>query len=73
MTTSKPEKPTFERLGFEGIPEGLAPEEIEVLQKLQAQLVDFILHLIQAFLRTGYYTPDHPDSKKYREPLQNGG
>ena len=69
MATSKPEKPAFDRIGFEGIPEGLSPEELEVLQKLQAQLVDFILHLIQAFLRTGYYTPDHPESKKMREGL----
>jgi hypothetical protein len=50
-------------------PEGLPPEEAERLQKLQAQLVDFILHLIQAFLRTGYYTPEHPESKKAQEGL----
>jgi hypothetical protein len=36
-----------------GIPEGLPPEEVERLQKLQAKLTDFLLHLIQAFLRTG--------------------
>ncbi len=48
-------------------PEGLPPDEAERLQKLQAQLVDFILRLIQAFLRTGYYTPDHPESKKPRK------
>ena len=69
MATPKTEKPGFERLGLEGIPEGLSPEEVEVLQKLQSQLVEFILHLIQSFLRTGYYTPDHPESKKYREGL----
>jgi HEAT repeat protein len=69
MTTAKPERPAFDRLGFEGLPEGLSPEDLEVLHKLQAQLVDFILHLIQAFLRTGYYTPDHPESKKAREGL----
>lgn len=69
MVTSKTEKLTFERIGPEGIPEGVSQEEIEILQKLQAQLVDFILHLIQAFLRTGYYTPDHPESKKAREGL----
>ena len=69
MVTSSTEKPTFERLGLEGIPEGLSPEEVEVLQKLQSQLVEFILRLIQAFLRTGYYTPEHPESKKAKEGL----
>jgi HEAT repeat protein len=69
MATPKTEKPAFERLGLEGIPEGLSPEEVEVLQKLQGHLVEFILHLIQSFLRTGYYTPDHPESKKFREGL----
>jgi HEAT repeat protein len=51
------------------IPEGLPPEEAERLQKLQVKLTDFVLHLIQAFLRTGYYTPDHPESKKAKEGL----
>jgi hypothetical protein len=69
MVTTITGKPPFERLGLEGIPEGLSPEETEVLQKLQVQLVDFILHLIQAFLRTGYYTPEHPESKKAKEGL----
>ena len=53
----------------EDSPEGLPPEETERQQKLQGQLVDFILHLIQAFLRTGYYTPEHPESKKAQEGL----
>ncbi|MBM4348793.1 MAG: HEAT repeat domain-containing protein [Deltaproteobacteria bacterium] len=52
-----------------GIPEGLPPEEVERLQKLQIRLTDFVLHLIQAFLRTGYYTSDHPESKKAKEGL----
>jgi hypothetical protein len=52
-----------------GIPESLPPEEVERLQKLQARLSDFLLHLIQAFLRTGYYTPDHPESKRAKEGL----
>ncbi|MDP2971528.1 MAG: hypothetical protein Q8P64_20320, partial [Deltaproteobacteria bacterium] len=52
-----------------GIPEGLPPEEVERLQKLQIKLTDFVLHLIQAFLRTGYYTSDHPESKKAKEGL----
>ncbi len=54
---------------LEGIPEGLPPEEVERLQKLQVKLTDFVLHLIQAFLRTGYYTPEHPESKKAKEGL----
>jgi hypothetical protein len=52
-----------------GIPEGLPSEEVERFQKLQAKLNDFVLHLIQAFLRTGYYTPDHPESKRAKEGL----
>ena len=52
-----------------GIPEGLPPEEVERLQKLQTKLTDFLLHLIQAFLRTGYYTPDHPESVRAKEGL----
>ena len=52
-----------------GIPEGLPPEEVARLQKLQSKLSDFLLHLIQAFLRTGYYTPEHPESKKAKEGL----
>ena len=54
---------------LEGILEGLPPEEVERLQKLQAKLTDFLLHLIQAFLRTGYYTPDHPESVRAKEGL----
>jgi HEAT repeat protein len=34
------------------------------LKEIKAKLADFLLALIQAFLRTGYYTPDHPQSKK---------
>ena len=34
------------------------------LKEIKANLADFLLALIQAFLRTGYYTPDHPQSKK---------
>ena len=29
-----------------------------------ARLADFVLALIQAMLRTGYYAPDHPEAKK---------
>jgi HEAT repeat protein len=69
MTTAKPLPPTPPKKGLEGIPEGLPPEEVERLQKLQARLTDFILHIVQAFLRTGYYTPDHPESIKAKEGL----
>jgi len=34
-----------------------------------AGLSDFILSLIQALLRTGYYTPEHPESKKAKQGL----
>src|SRR5512147_453696 len=54
---------------LDAIPEGLPPGEVERLQKLQAKLTSFVLHLVQAFLRTGYYTPDHPESKKAKEGL----
>jgi HEAT repeat protein len=37
--------------------------------EVQAKLAKFILSLIQAFLRTGYYTPEHPQSKKARVGL----
>ena len=60
---------TFEKKTSGGIPEGLPPEEVERLQKIQIKLTDFVLHLIQAFLRTGYYTSDHPESKKAKEGL----
>ena len=33
-------------------------------REIKAQLAQFLLALIQAFLRTGYYTPDHPESQK---------
>jgi HEAT repeat protein len=66
---SKTSDPISEKKGLGGIPEGLPPEEVERLQKLQAKLNDFVLHLIQAFLRTGYYTPEHPESKRAKEGL----
>ena len=69
MTDLKIVTPMLTKKGLEGIPEGLPPEEIERLQKLQAKLIDFLLHLVQAFLRTGYYTPDHPESARAKEGL----
>ena len=66
---SKMSETTQEKKSREGIPEGLSPEEVERLQRLQSRLTDFVLHLIQAFLRTGYYTPEHPESKKAKGGL----
>ena len=62
-------EPILEKKGQDEIPEGIPPEEAERLQRLQNRLTDFILHLIQAFLRTGYYTAEHPESKRAKEGL----
>jgi hypothetical protein len=69
MTTDPKTAPPIFTKKIDRIPEGLPPEEVERLQKLQAKLTDFLLHLIQAFLRTGYYTPDHPESARAKEGL----
>ncbi len=45
------------------------PERHPSFEDLQPKLIDFILHLIQAFLRTGYYTSEHPESKRAKEGL----
>ncbi len=37
--------------------------------EIKAKLAEFLLALIQAFLRTGYYTPDHPESQKAKVGL----
>ena len=68
MTDLKIQAPILPKK-LEGIPEGLPPEEVERLQKLHARVTDFLLHLIQAFLRTGYYTPEHPESARAKEGL----
>ena len=68
-TSDKIVTPISPRRELDGIPEDLPPEETERLHKLQAKLTSFVLYLIQAFLRTGYYTPDHPESKKAKEGL----
>jgi HEAT repeat protein len=46
--------------------ESIGPQPVadDPLKEIKAKLADFLLALIQAFLRTGYYTPDHPQSKK---------
>ena len=38
-------------------------------REIKARLAEFLLALIQAFLRTGYYTPDHPESQKAKVGL----
>lgn len=38
-------------------------------KEIKSHLAQFLLSLIQALLRTGYYTPDHPQSKKAKEGL----
>jgi hypothetical protein len=38
-------------------------------KELKEHLADFLLSLIQAFLRTGYYTPDHREAKAAKEGL----
>src|SRR4030042_605985 len=69
MVISRASEQNYGKKSVGGIPEGLPPGEVERLQQLQAKLNDFVLHLIQAFLRTGYYTPDHPESKRAKEGL----
>jgi len=51
--------------------ENLGPEPIadDPRKEIQAKLAQFVLSLIQAFLRTGYYTPDHPESKRAKVGL----
>jgi len=52
-------------------PDGLSSEPIvdDPHKEIRAKLAQFILSLIQAFLRTGYYTPDHPESQKAKTGL----
>ena len=68
MTDSKTTTPILQKKQ-EGIPEGLPPGEVERLQKLQVKLTNFLLHLIQAFLKTGYYSTEHPESARAKEGL----
>ncbi len=48
---------------------GRQPTPDDPLEKIKTKLAEFLLSLIQAFLRTGYYTPDHPQSKRAKEGL----
>jgi len=52
-------------------PDSLEPQPIpdDPHKELMANLAEFLLSLIQAFLRTGYYTPDHPEAKKAKVGL----
>ncbi len=49
-------------------PDSLEPQPIpdDPHKELMANLAEFLLSLIQAFLRIGYYTSDHPEAKKAR-------
>jgi len=59
-------------------PEVGAPEKIgppsrpdESHEEIKARLAQFLLALIQAFLRTGYYTPNHPQAKSAKVGLHD--
>jgi len=43
---------------------GPAPIPDDPHKEIKAKLGEFLLSLIQGFLRTGFYTPDHPEAKK---------
>ncbi len=55
MTTEAPEKPQVSE----------ADEE----QKLRVHLAQFVLDLIKALLKTGYYDPSHPEARQARAGL----
>ena len=42
---------------------GVLPKPDDPLAEIKARLAQFLLALIQAFLRTGYYTPNHPQAR----------
>jgi len=69
MMPPNPSKVLSEEKGLKEHAEGFPPKEADLSPHRQSQLTDFILHLIQAFLRTGYYTPEHPESKRAKEGL----
>jgi hypothetical protein len=45
------------------------PAQSDPQREIKDHLAKFLLSLIQAFLRTGYYTADHPQSKSAKEGL----
>ena len=69
MMPANPSNVISKKKGLDEIPEGFPAKESELPPHRQSQLADFILHLIQAFLRTGYYTPEHPESKRAKAGL----
>ncbi|MGE5311220.1 MAG: HEAT repeat domain-containing protein [Nitrospirota bacterium] len=54
-----------------GSPEkvGTPPRPEDPHEAIKARLAQFLLALIQAFLRTGYYTPTHPQAKSAKVGL----
>jgi len=56
-----------DRLGPENSGPGLIRGDPD--KEIKEHLAEFLLPLIQSFLRTGYYTPDHPQSKDAKEGL----
>ena len=48
---------------------GAKPKPHDPHNEIKDNLAHFLLSLIQAFLRTGYYTADHPQSKSAKEGL----
>jgi len=48
---------------------GPAPLTDDPHKEIKAKVADFLLSLIQAFLRSGFYTSDHPEAKKAKVGL----
>jgi hypothetical protein len=48
---------------------GSPPRSDVTLEMVKARLAQFLLALIQAFLRTGYYTPNHPQARSAKVGL----
>ncbi|HVO84002.1 MAG TPA: HEAT repeat domain-containing protein [Syntrophobacteria bacterium] len=48
---------------------GPPPRPEDPHEEIKARLARFLLALIQAFLRTGYYTPNHPQAKSAKVGL----
>jgi len=68
---SMPERPVKSDISLEetiALPH-VAKRKNEPHEEIKDELAKFLLSLIQAFLRTGYYTSDHPQSKKAKQGL----